>query len=256
MVRKICLILIIPLYVWSSNYDLVLDKSYSLKNIQHKKIAIISNIGNVFTSYDDNPYTHKRYYSLVENWENDKFIQNKLKDILEAKGFTNVSILEPIKEITLIDKVRHVKILHKEAAFALGPLIINDKFDLIIYIEKVLERDGLKPISINKVHINNTNFGLEKYSYFFSNTQEVLISTLSFICIFSKKENVKDMEDLSYYRTYLNHTDFISSPNNIYWMDTSSKLNIKTINTFEKKIKKLFLLNIEKFVEDNMEFKE
>ncbi|MCD4756946.1 MAG: hypothetical protein K8R39_01600 [Arcobacteraceae bacterium] len=256
MIRKVCLILIIPLYVWSSSYDLVLDKNYSLKNIQNKKIAIISNIGNVFTSYDDNPYFHKRYYSLVENWGNDKFIQNKIKDILESKGFTNVSILDPIKEITLIDKVRYVKILHKEAAFALGPLIIDDKFDLIIYIEKVLERDGTRPISINKVHVNNTNFGLEKYSYVSSNTQELLISTLSFICIFSKKDIIKDMEDLSYYRTYLNHTDFISNPNNIYWMDTSFKPNIKTINSFEKKIKKLFSLNIEKFVQDYIKFNE
>lgn len=251
MFNKLFLIVILSSSLWSNDYNLVFENRILVKNIKDKKIGIISNIGNIFTSYDDNPMHHTRFYQVIESWNNDFFIQNQLKQILIDKGFTNINIiLNDIPSIITQDTVQFFSISKKEIKDDLIKLITNDKYDLIIYIEKLPERmfNRIK-IEVNKKIINNTNIGLSRISSAFFENKEYLTATFN-ISVLSI-DNIDRKNIFSYINSYPNHVELLS---NTVWNDTSREASINIINSFEKRMKKLFLLNINEFV--NMYIKE
>lgn len=269
--KAIIVIMIIISSLFAEKYNIVFNDvdnllSSHIESFKNKKIGIISNVGNIFTSYHDNPMHHNRYYHMIESWENDIFIQNSLKNLLEEQGFKDIKIIKNVPtSIVLNDKswiTDKKEILKKSIESDLVNILIKEKYKAIIYIDKLIEREDNRFIKVNNKILNNTNIGISKFSFLMSDTQELLTATFNIKVLYSEyvkvkdivnPEKVKDSYLINRFNMYFHSTKPMSK---IIWNDTSKEININSINALENPIKDLLLENINKFLMEHYKINE
>ncbi|PHR74227.1 MAG: hypothetical protein COA66_00080 [Arcobacter sp.] len=265
MLNKFIILCLIQIFLYSNNYSFVY-KSEKIKDLSNKKIALISNIGNIFTSYEDNPMYHKRQYHVVETWENDKYILSNFTKLLKQKNISNVVI-----EDNLIFSLYHdhispynfhspllmgaslIEVRYNDRVFDynsnLNPdnvviknriidLFNSKNYDVIIYIEKLSETARWVHV-VNGNLTYNTVFGLQRtVSAFFDNT-EYITSNFVFNVISKNKNKIQNT------KIYINSANYTSEK---IWTDPDKKIPQSKINSLENDIKNLFLINLKNFI--------
>lgn len=229
-------------------------ESISNKNIEieleNKQIGVVSNIGNMFVSFNWKGFLPPRYFNDVSSWNLDEYISKVFVESLKKKNLS-ADTLRKSKSLILFSDMHNSpgsnKYYKDTLLLELNKFAIDNQIDILFYIDKLPELNTGFPVKLNNQYkpIYHTTYGLYKNNTPFSNYEE-LTSTIVITIIEVKKINSKNtIPKFANAHNYLHSSKVLKKE---IWIDSDKELKKNDLLNFEDGIKILYKQNIENFM--------
>jgi hypothetical protein len=222
-------------------------RNYEIE-LENKRIGIVSNIGNMFVSFNWKGFSPPRYFNDVSSWQLDKYISKVFLETLKKKNLT-ADVLRKNKSLILFSDMHNAvadnKYYNEKLLLELENFTKNNEIDVLFYIDKFPELTNGIPLRVNKKNLYHTTQGLYKNNTPFSNYEE-LTSTIVIRIIELKKVNSENKKTNFAY-TYFHSSKELKKE---IWLDSDKRLKQADLSNFEEDMKLLYKQNIDNFMSE------